>query len=172
MIGIVRGIPAGYTAAVPTVGENVKRIRKARHWSQNEFADALGARQPAVSKIEKAATLPRTETLLKLANVLECSVDDLLAGVDAAYDARMQSLRSVQNSTAEESPPVRDSALPVYDHAEGMYGTLAAAAHLDTLTSERHQAVALAVALLRVLLGPAAEAASPDAAQSGRRQSR
>ncbi len=55
--------------------------------TQRELADRLGVPQPQVSDWEndRHAVL-ETGTLLRLAKVLRCSVDQLLAGVDPDYD--------------------------------------------------------------------------------------
>jgi transcriptional regulator with XRE-family HTH domain len=137
-------------------------------WSQERFAEELGMRQPAVSKIEKSKTLPELQTAIRIAIVLGCSLDDLLVGVDAAYDARIKTIRSVQNSTDRTEQHTIDSALPAF--SEGSHESIASSSDLDTLASRRHEAVAHAVELLRLLLGPAGLDAAVDAAQSRRRK--
>jgi transcriptional regulator with XRE-family HTH domain len=136
-------------------------------WSQEHFADELGMRQPAVSKLEKARSLPKTDTLIKLALVLGCSVEDLLEGVDAGYDAMIKTIRGVQYETVRAEQDRVNSILP--EHTEGAHGASASSTDLDTLRRQHHEALAAAVALIRVLLGPAAEIASPDAAPARRR---
>jgi transcriptional regulator with XRE-family HTH domain len=131
-------------------------------WSQERFADELGMRQPAVSKIEKAKSLPKTDTLIRLAIVLGCSVEDLLEGVDASYDAMIKTIRVVQFETVRAEQHRVNSILP--ENTEGSHAAHPPSADLDTLRRQHHEALAAAVALIRVLLGPAAEIAGPDAA--------
>lgn len=70
-----------------TIGENVRAIRQRRGLTQQALADRLGMRQPQLNGIEHGRYgLVQTATLLRLATALACSVDDLLAGVNAAYD--------------------------------------------------------------------------------------
>lgn len=80
-------IPRAYTSAVATFGENVARIRKEKGLSQVDLADRLKVRQPSAWKIEQAKN-PEVLTLLKVANALECSVEELVAGVDEEYSKR------------------------------------------------------------------------------------
>ena len=58
--------------------ENVKKYRKARHISQEDFAMKLCVVRQTVSKWEKGASLPDVEMLLKIAEVLDVSVNELL----------------------------------------------------------------------------------------------
>jgi len=80
-------IPSGYTPGVRTVGGNITRLREARGWSQVDLADRLHMRQASASKLEKAKN-PKVKTLLKVANLFGCSVDELLRDVDEVYTSR------------------------------------------------------------------------------------
>lgn len=59
------------------LGENVKRIRKERGWSQTELADKIGAHLNHVNKIENNKYMPSFDTVQKLAEVLQVSLDYL-----------------------------------------------------------------------------------------------
>lgn len=77
---------AGYAHAV-AFGKNVKRIRLELEMQQKELARRLGVKQSAVSGWESDKRgLPEGPTLIRFAKALNCSIDDLLAGVDAGYD--------------------------------------------------------------------------------------
>ncbi|MBQ2011758.1 MAG: helix-turn-helix domain-containing protein, partial [Bacteroidaceae bacterium] len=58
--------------------ENVKNYRKAKHLSQEDFAMKLCVVRQTVSKWEKGTSLPDVQMLLKIAEVLDVSVNDLL----------------------------------------------------------------------------------------------
>jgi transcriptional regulator with XRE-family HTH domain len=79
----------GYNSAhVSTFGGNVRRLREAAGLKGVDLAARVKVTPPVVSGWENGRTgLPETPTLLKLAKVLHCSIDDLLAGVDQEYDA-------------------------------------------------------------------------------------
>ena len=63
--------------------ENVKRYRKAKHLSQEEFAAKLHVVRQTVSKWEKGASLPDVRMLLEIAGVLDVTVQDLLRSESA-----------------------------------------------------------------------------------------
>ena len=48
--------------------------------NQSELAAKLGVTQEAVSQWENGTSKPRTDTLIKLAETLECTIDELLKG--------------------------------------------------------------------------------------------
>ncbi len=56
----------------------IKEFRKKRNLKQSELALLVGVNRTAVTKWESGAASPRTDKLIKLADVLRCSVDDLL----------------------------------------------------------------------------------------------
>ena len=55
-------------------------MRKRAGISQVDLAKALGVTQSAVSQWEMGVTSPRQAMLLRLADVLGCTVDELLRG--------------------------------------------------------------------------------------------
>ena len=71
-----------------SLGQNIKRLRVAAGIStQRALAERLHVPQPQVSDWEndRYGTL-ETPTLMKLAKVLHCTIDQLLNGVDPDYD--------------------------------------------------------------------------------------
>ena len=87
-----------------TIGENIMRLREGLDISQAELAERMQVKQPQVWKWEKDKSgLPETPTLFKLAKGLECSIEDLLDGVDLEYTQfRTQALLDVFSALAEE----------------------------------------------------------------------
>ena len=63
-----------------TIGENIKKVRKQKHMTQRELAEALGMRDAAISKYEKGIVTPPLETLKQLADVLQVPIAYLLSG--------------------------------------------------------------------------------------------
>lgn len=59
------------------VGINVKRLRKERGYSQTDLAIKSGLLQTTISSIERGGD-PTSTNLLKLANALNVTADDLL----------------------------------------------------------------------------------------------
>src|ERR671913_2549050 len=59
------------------VGEEVKRLRQARGWTQEQLAVYAGSSQPTVNLLEAGKRNPSASTLEKLARALEVEVVDL-----------------------------------------------------------------------------------------------
>lgn len=71
-----------------SLGRNIRRLRlEAGFRTQKEFASHLGVPQPQASDWENDRYgVLETMTILRIAKFLGCSLDQLLAGVDPAYD--------------------------------------------------------------------------------------
>ena len=63
-----------------TIGENIKKVRKQKHMTQRELAEALGMRDAAISQYENGIVTPPLETLKQLADVLQVPIAYLLSG--------------------------------------------------------------------------------------------
>jgi len=60
------------------VDEIIKTVRLARGLSQKELAGKVGVDQSAVAQWESGKTAPRFSRLAKIAEVLECSIEELV----------------------------------------------------------------------------------------------
>ena len=58
---------------------NIKDLRERQNLRQEDIAARMNIDRSAVAKWETGESLPRTDKLLKLASILECTVDDLLS---------------------------------------------------------------------------------------------
>lgn len=61
-------------------GENLKTLRKQKGFSQEELATRLHVVRQTISKWEKNLSVPDADTLIRLAEILEVSVSELLGG--------------------------------------------------------------------------------------------
>ena len=59
-------------------GENIKTLRKQKGFSQEELAARLHVVRQTISKWEKNLSVPDADTLIRLAEILEVSVSELL----------------------------------------------------------------------------------------------
>ena len=59
-------------------GDNLKAIRKAKGYTQEELAIKLNVVRQTVSKWEKGLSVPDADTLCKIADALETSISELL----------------------------------------------------------------------------------------------
>lgn len=76
----------------------IREIRKRRGITQKQLADALQVTESAVSHWEKGRRDPDLETLLKIGEVLECSVDSLLGRDATTVDDLSEYLTALINS--------------------------------------------------------------------------
>ena len=63
-----------------TIGSRISRLRKAHNYSQEYIAEQLDISRQAVSKWENDTTAPDTHNLIKLAQLLNTSVEYLAVG--------------------------------------------------------------------------------------------
>lgn len=72
-----RGAEPGATAAYEAarlayeLGEQVRKQREKRGWSQQDLATAAGMRQPQVARFEAGGTVPKVDTLQRLLTALD-----------------------------------------------------------------------------------------------------
>ncbi len=106
---------------VVSLGQNIKRLRwEAGLQTQKALADLLGVPQPQVSDWEndRYAVL-ETLTLVKIAKGLRCSVDQLLAGIDADYDRVREAAVAAGHELANVDFPIEALAdVPVVAEGE------------------------------------------------------
>lgn len=62
-------------------GENIRKARKQRGWTQEDLADAADLAPVQVSRIERGVREIRLTTLVRLTEALKVTADDLLRGV-------------------------------------------------------------------------------------------
>src|SRR5688500_12686431 len=81
--------PLANVSAVATFGENVRRLRTAAGLEHGrQLAERIGVAPSVVSRWETDATgLPEAPTLLRLAKAVNCTIDELLQGIDEEYEA-------------------------------------------------------------------------------------
>lgn len=83
---VYRNIPGGYALPV-SLAKNIRRLRRAANLTQTQLGEALGVGQAAVSRWEKAKTLPDATILPRLALTIGSTLDLILQGEEAQYDA-------------------------------------------------------------------------------------
>jgi transcriptional regulator with XRE-family HTH domain len=71
-----------------TLGANIRAARERRGLQQNDFAAMLGVANPSLNQWEKDKAVPTLDSLFKIAKVLDVSIESLVAGIDAEYDAQ------------------------------------------------------------------------------------
>ena len=64
-----------------SIGKKIRVARENRGWRQEEFAEKIGLSVTYTGMIERGEKVPKLETFIRIANVLEVSADHLLADV-------------------------------------------------------------------------------------------
>lgn len=62
------------------IGKFISECRKAKGWTQNQLAEKLGITDKAVSKWETGRSMPDLSLFTPLCNLLDISLNELLAG--------------------------------------------------------------------------------------------
>lgn len=104
-----------------SLGQNIKRLRRESGLhTQKALADLLGVPQPQVSDWENDRyTVLETLTLVKIAKGLRCSVDELLVGIDPAYDRIQGAGGTVGDGLRRlDSPAAAPAGIPVVAEGE------------------------------------------------------
>lgn len=94
-----------------SLGENIVRLRTEKRLTQEELADLLGVSRQSVSKWESDASTPELDKLIRLSEVFDITVDELVKGRTITEDEAPAG--EAEGRTAEEIPPQgTDSAVP------------------------------------------------------------
>lgn len=70
-----------------TFKDNLYYFRTKAHLTQQELAEKIGVARSIVTRYELGDKTPPLATLIRLANELDCSVNDLVYGPDTAKEA-------------------------------------------------------------------------------------
>lgn len=72
-----------------SIGKRIRKYREAKGWRQEDFAEKIGLSVTYTGMIERGEKVPKLETFINIANVLEVSSDLLLADVlSTGYDIK------------------------------------------------------------------------------------
>ena len=74
------------------LGERIRELREAKHWSQEEFADLCGLHRTAVGFLERAERNPRLDTLMTISKGLGITVSELLQGLERRSQSAARSV--------------------------------------------------------------------------------
>ena len=87
-----------------SIGKRIRTCREQKGWTQQAFAEKVGISIAYTGMIERGEKIPKLETFIRIANVLEVSADLLLADVIKAQPFSATSARAeVVNSLSKES---------------------------------------------------------------------
>lgn len=64
-----------------TIGENIKKARKAAGLTQKELGEKLGVSNTMIAIYETGRRIPKTDTLQRIASALNCSITNLFPAI-------------------------------------------------------------------------------------------
>lgn len=70
------------------LGKNIRRIRTAQNMTQSALAEKVGVSVQMINQIEWGTKVPSVPTLVRIAQALQCSTDEILSeeGQDGAIN--------------------------------------------------------------------------------------
>lgn len=83
-------------------GDKLIELRKKSSYSQEELAEKLGVSRQSVSKWESNNTYPETDKIIQIANLFDCSMDDLIndkiTDVESTQRKNRNNVKKIWNS--------------------------------------------------------------------------
>ena len=79
------------------LGDKIKVYRENKNMTQNEIAEILGVKASTISKYEAGTLEPNIESLKKLADLFEVSIDELLKEDDFERTLKKYALYKYMN---------------------------------------------------------------------------
>jgi Zn-dependent peptidase ImmA (M78 family)/DNA-binding XRE family transcriptional regulator len=80
---------------LPALAANLRRIRKDRGLSQEQLAEAAGLSRVGYANIEGERTVPRTDSLARIASALGVGIDDLLRETRKLHSVRFRAKKKM-----------------------------------------------------------------------------
>ncbi len=76
------------------VGKNIKKIRKAKKWTQAQLAEKVGVEPVSIARIETGLNFPKEENLTAIAAALDVNVSDLFVAKEADKKSTIKYIQS------------------------------------------------------------------------------
>lgn len=85
------------------LGERICRLRNERNMSQGDLADALEVSRQSISKWETHGSVPDLDKLVKLSELFDISLDELIAGKEKA--GKPAATPEIEQPTVQQPEP-------------------------------------------------------------------
>ena len=85
-----------------SIGSRIREIRTAQGWTQARLAEASGLEPSNISHIERAATKLSLPTLIRIANALQVTLDELTYG--SLIKSKHISVKAIDDILADCTP--------------------------------------------------------------------
>lgn len=95
--------------ALDVFGQNLKKLRKSRDLTQEQFGEQLNLSRNQINNYENAMFEPSMETLLQISSFFDVSLDILCNGFSDTKDEMLRNtLKEVQQTYATLEEPQRE----------------------------------------------------------------
>ncbi len=102
------------------IGKRIRFYRESRKWTQEEFAEKVGLSLTYVGMVERGDKIPKLETFIRIANVLQVSADMLLADVlSTGYSVKSSEMTDkIEKLSQEDRERIYDVVETMIQHAK------------------------------------------------------
>lgn len=109
-----------------TVGENIKKIRKEKKISQKQLGVLCGMSEAQIGQYENGYRSPKFETVLKIANALEVSINELLDISETTKESNIQKITlNVEIKNIDEETKKAEKLIELLKEAKSLADDLA-----------------------------------------------
>lgn len=115
---------------IEPVGERIARLRREQGITQQDLAEKLGVTQPNISEYERGAYVPNATMIVRLAEILGVSADELLGmkplkpkksteGMDTRLSKKLQQIRGLPEHDQRAIMRMINALVAVKDNGRG-----------------------------------------------------
>lgn len=105
-----------------TIGKNVRTLREARSWTQEQLAEVAGVTARTIQRIESGQVPPSAETLMALASALDVDLDTLRRSPEEHAKLQAEALEAFEKAK-ERYAIVRLETMERASHLTPLFGT-------------------------------------------------
>ena len=87
------------------LGERIYKLRTEKQMSQGDLAEMLEVSRQSISKWENNSAVPELEKLIRLSEIFEVSIDELVKGTGRTYEASGETINTVVIEKHTGIPP-------------------------------------------------------------------
>lgn len=120
----ILGTTTEYLLGRSKFAENLRKLRKNQGWKQEEVANLLGLSKQVISTYEIGARSPSLETLIRIAELFDVSIDYLLRADNKCDMSRLKDLTDSSRKIGERIGTLRKDAGLTLDDVATALGTI------------------------------------------------
>lgn len=91
-----------------TVSDQIQKLRKEHHFSQETLAEMLGVSRQAISKWESGAAMPEVDKLIELSRIFQVSLNQLLLGEEPVGEDQPDAIPASADFSEQQLEAVKE----------------------------------------------------------------